>query len=93
MCNLSRKIIALANPITTQVAETLLNPFGDDDEDFDINYLIDRNLQVSYLIVDLADTDLEMANDPFLEAGISVPEELPYQNLPSIGSRSSSTKL
>ena len=66
-----------------QVAETLLNPFGDDDEDFDINYLIDRNLQVSYLIVDLADTDMEMANDPFLEAGISIPEELPYQNIPS----------
>ena len=69
--------------IFLQVAETLLNPFGDDDEDFDINYLIDRNLQVSYLIVDLADTDMEMANDPFLEAGISIPEELPYQNIPS----------
>ena len=66
-----------------KVAEQLLNPFGDDDEDFDINYLIDRNLQVSYLIVDLADTDMEMANDPFMEAGISIPEELPYQNLPS----------
>ena len=72
-----------------QVAESLLNPFGDDDDDFDINYLIDRNLQVSYLIVDLADTDMEMANDPFLEAGISIPEELPYQNLPS---RSSSVR-
>lgn len=35
--------------------------------------------QVSYLIVDLADNDLEMANDPFLEAGISIPEELPYK--------------
>ena len=43
--------------------------------------MIDRNLQVSYLIVDLADTDLEMANDPFLEAGISIPKKLPLQPL------------
>ena len=40
-------------------------------------------MQVSYLIVDLADTDLEMANDPFLEAGITVPEELPYSSNPN----------
>ena len=30
-----------------KIAETLLNPWGDDDEDFQINYLIDRNFQVA----------------------------------------------
>ena len=31
------------------------------------------------MIVDCADTDTEMATDPFLEAGIEIPKELPYQ--------------
>lgn len=34
-----------------KVAETLLNPFGEDDDDFDINGLIDSNLQVKFVIL------------------------------------------
>ena len=63
-----------------KVAETLLNPFGDDDEDFQINYLIDRNFHVSCMIVDGGDIETRMGKDPFIEAGIEVPVNLPYQD-------------
>ncbi|GMT24110.1 hypothetical protein PFISCL1PPCAC_15407 [Pristionchus fissidentatus] len=35
-----------------KVAESLMNPLGEDDDDFECNFLIDRNLQLGLAIVD-----------------------------------------
>ncbi|CAI4227275.1 unnamed protein product [Auanema sp. JU1783] len=35
-----------------KVAESLMNPLGEDDDDFELNFLVDRNLSVGLTIVD-----------------------------------------
>ncbi|CAG7732336.1 unnamed protein product [Allacma fusca] len=59
------------------VAETLVNPFGSDDDDFEVNYLIDRHLKVSYAMVDdITSLMPEMAQDVYWNEKGGV--ELPY---------------
>uniref|UniRef100_A0AAF5PMM9 Bestrophin homolog n=1 Tax=Wuchereria bancrofti TaxID=6293 RepID=A0AAF5PMM9_WUCBA len=51
-----------------KVAQALLNPFGDDDDDFECNYLIDKNLAQSFCIADNYDRVPDIQPDLFWQS-------------------------
>ena len=65
-----------------RVSESLLNPIGDDENDFDVCYMIDRNIQVSYVHVNGVDNHIVDDEDPFEGA---IPTSLPQTPTENIG--------
>ena len=48
-----------------RVAETLYNPLGEDDEDFELNDILNRHIRVSFTIVDQTDKLPPLKKDAF----------------------------
>ncbi|KAJ8922643.1 hypothetical protein NQ315_007675, partial [Exocentrus adspersus] len=60
-----------------KVAETLINPFGDDDDDFEVVWMVDRHIQVCFLLVDkIHQEHPKLGKDAFWEE--TAPTVLPF---------------
>jgi len=59
-----------------KVAETLINPFGEDDDDFELNRLIDRHIQVGFLICDPIVEKPDLLKDKFWDD--IIPQDMLY---------------
>lgn len=60
-----------------KVAEVLINPWGEDDDDIELNWFIDRHIKAAYMIVDeMHEEHPELLKDQFWEE--VVPRSLPY---------------
>ncbi|KAM3186049.1 hypothetical protein ACTXT7_005146 [Hymenolepis weldensis] len=67
-----------------EVAETLVNPMGEDDEDFDINAIIDSNWSYGMHMVDKKHHPTELVKDKFWNsANVSLPHTTDSRKLQS----------
>lgn len=76
-CKYSHQFFSLG--IWYQEFFLVLNPFGEDEDDFDVNSMIDKNLQTAYLIVDDMHNDHPMIlRDVYWdEIPIALPDNAP----------------
>ena len=63
-----------------KVAQTLYNPFGEDDEDFQLNDLIERHLKVALTIVDDVQQPPKLERDVYWDQADPVLQDLKGDN-------------